>query len=87
MAQEKEKKFYLHTNNMLTLKEIADKLKGQELFPESLERARDFFSKLERDKTKEHITLCDGFYIVTFWFEGSKTINPGWMHKVIDNEK
>jgi hypothetical protein len=60
MAQEKEKKFYLHTNNMLTL---------------------------ERDKTKEHITLCDGFSIIIFWFEGSKTINPGWMYKVIDNEK
>lgn len=37
-----------------------------------------------RDKSKTYTTDYDKFSIATFWFEGTKELKEGWLHKIID---
>ena len=110
-----------------SLENVAEKLKGRELFPDKIERAKaslsenkEAFLKLvdrhdpstmeavkyrienrdrlrkeqddilqqliidDRDKTKEYKIDYETYSIITFWKEETKSIQAGWMHKVIN---
>ena len=107
-----------------SLENVAEKLKGKELFPDKIERAKaslsenketflklvdrhdpptkykienrdrlrkeqdDILQKLimsDRYKTKEYKTDYDTYSIITFWKEETKSIQAGWMHRVVNN--
>lgn len=37
-----------------------------------------------RDKNTVYQTICGNSIIETFWFAGTKEINAGWMHRIVD---
>lgn len=42
---------------------------------------------LSRDKTKEHVKVCDGFSIITFWMkEIPKVAQAGWAHRIEEHK-
>lgn len=77
-----------------SLENLAEKIKGRELFTEKKERAKVSLSEnktdlsellyMHRDKTKEYKTDYDNYSIITFWKDETKSIQAGWFHKIIN---